>query len=74
MMNIQAEKLELVKMILETDNPSVLSSIKQIFSKPVNVDIWDSLPQSHKEEILKGIDEIEKGDTVDFGEFIKRHK
>ncbi len=28
-MNIQAEKIELVKMILETDNPSILSSIKK---------------------------------------------
>jgi len=34
-MNIQAEKIELMKMILETDNPSILNSIKRI----LNIDI-----------------------------------
>lgn len=28
-MNIQAEKLEIMKMLLETDNPGILISIKK---------------------------------------------
>lgn len=31
-MNINAEKLELVRMILDTDNPTILSSVKRIFA------------------------------------------
>jgi len=73
-MNIQAEKLEIVKLILDTDNPGILASIKRIFSKSAKVDFWDSLPQYQKNEILKGIEEIEKGETVDYEEFIKKFR
>ena len=69
-MNIQAEKIELMKLILETDNPSILSSIKKILKK----DFWDTLPQSQKDEILKSIEEIENGEIVDYEDFIKKHK
>lgn len=73
-MNIQAEKLELVRMILDTDNPSILSSIKRIFTSSKNIDFWDSLTQSQKEEILNGIEDVENGETVDYEEFIKKHR
>jgi len=73
-MNIQAEKLELVRKILDTDNPNILSSIKQIFTSSKKVDFWDSLPQSQKEEILKGIEEVENGETVDYEEYIRNHR
>ena len=71
-MDIWAEKLELVRMILDTDNPSVLASIKRIFTKSKKTDFWDRLNQSQKDEILNGIDEIENGETVDYEEFIKK--
>jgi hypothetical protein len=73
-MNIQAEKLELVRMILDTDNPGILSSIKRIFTSSKKVDFWDSLLQSQKDEILKGVDEIENGETIDYEEFIRKHR
>ncbi len=73
-MNIQAEKLELMKMILETDNPGILNSIKKILRRESKKDFWDTLPQSQKEEILKGIEEIENGEIVDYEDFIKKHK
>jgi Mg/Co/Ni transporter MgtE len=72
-MNIQADKLEIVKMILETDNPSILESIKKLF-KTTKADFWDTLPQDQKEDILKGIGEIEKGDVVDYEDFMKKHR
>ncbi|NOQ25669.1 MAG: hypothetical protein GQ564_09950 [Bacteroidales bacterium] len=73
-MNIQAEKIELVKMILETDNPSILNSIKKILKRESKKDFWDTLPQSQREEIMKGIEEIENGEIVDYEDFIKKHK
>lgn len=73
-MNIQAEKLELVKLIMDTDNPDILSSIKRIFFNSKKIDLWDNLSDYQKDEILKGIDEIENGETVNYEEFIKRHK
>lgn len=73
-MNIQAKKLELVRMILDTDNPSILSSISRIFTISRKIDFWDEIPLSQKEEILKGIEEIDNGETIDYEEFIKKHR
>ena len=73
-MNIQAEKIELMKLILETDNPSILSSIKKILKRESKKDFWDTLPQSQKDEILKSIEEIENGEIEDYEDFIRKHK
>ena len=73
-MNIQAEKLELVRLILDTDNPGILQSIKHIFSKAQKNDFWDSLPQYKKDDILNGFEEINMGDTVSYKDFIKKHQ
>jgi len=73
-MNIQAEKIELVKMILETDNPNILSSIKKMLKRDSKKDFWDTLSQAQREDIMKGIEEIENGEIVDYEDFIKKHK
>lgn len=73
-MNIQAEKLEILKMILETDNPSILESIKRIFLKSSTPDFWQTLSQEQKDEISQGIKEVENGDIVDFNEFMTKHR
>jgi len=73
-MDIQAEKLELVRLILDTDNPGILASVKRIFSNSPKADFWDGLSQYQKDEIREGIEEIEQGETVDFEEFIKKHR
>jgi hypothetical protein len=72
-MNIQAEKLEIMKMILETDNPGILESIKNLFKKTATVDFWETLPQVQKDDILQGINDIENGDVVDYDDFMKKH-
>ena len=73
-MNIQTAKLEIMKMILETDNPSILESIKGLFIKESSKDFWAALPQDHTNEILDGLDQLEKGETVNYNEFIQKHK
>lgn len=73
-MNIQAEKLEIMKLILETNNPGVLESIKDLFSKSESKDFWDTLSHDQKTEILESINEIEKGEVVDYEEFMKNHR
>lgn len=73
-MNIQAEKLELVRMILDTDNPNILSSVKRIFTTSQKVDFWDGLSPAQQEEILRGIEEIENGETVNYQQFIEKHR
>ena len=73
-MNIQTEKLEIMKLILETDNPSILESIRKLFKKESTVDFWETLPQEQKEDILQGIEEIEKEEVVDYEIFMKKHR
>ncbi|MDP2891340.1 MAG: hypothetical protein Q8P34_20540 [Bacteroidota bacterium] len=73
-MDIQAEKLEIMKMLLETDNPGILNSIRKIFEKELKVDFWENISTDQKDDILKGIEEIENGEFVDYENFINKHK
>ena len=73
-MNIQAEKLEIMKMILDTDNPGILESIKSLFKKSATLDFWETLPQEQRDDILQGIKEIENGEVVDYADFMKKHR
>lgn len=74
MMNIQAEKLEIMKMLLETNNPGILNSIRKIFEKELKVDFWENISTNQKDDILKGIEEIENGEFVDYDDFINKYK
>ena len=73
-MNIQAEKLEILRLILETDNPKIIDSIKNIFKKQVDLGFWDTIPKSQKEDILLGVQDIENGETIDYGKFMSKHR
>ncbi len=73
-MNIQAEKIEIMKMILDTDNPTILESVKNIFKKSTTTDFWDTLPREQKEDILQGIKEIENGEIIDYEDFMKKFR
>lgn len=73
-MNIQAEKLELLQLILNTDNPSVLNAIKRILQKSADTDFWNALSEEQKEEIYQGLAEIENGEVVSYNEFIEKHR
>ena len=73
-MNIQAEKLELVRLIVETDNPTILASIKKLFHKESPEDFWNTLPSDQRTEILEGLKEIDAGEIVDYQDFINKHK
>ena len=73
-MNIQAEKIELVKMLLETDNPKIIESIKKIFKKQKSVDFWDDLSVNQQKEIENAIKEIDNGEVTDYDSFIKKHR
>ena len=73
-MNIQSEKIELAKMLLNTNDPKIIRSIKQIFKKERSTDIWDELSKEQQAEINQGIFEIENGDIVDYDSFMAKHR
>jgi len=72
--NIQAEKIEIIKLILETDNQSILESIKELFNRNKTVNFWATLPQDQKDDIMQGIIEIENGEIVDYKDFMEKHR
>lgn len=59
-MNIQAEKLEIIRLLLETDNKELVEEIKKVFQKQ-GFDFWEDLPASVKDSIQRGLDEVYQG-------------
>jgi len=72
-MNIQAEKLELIKMLLNTKKPSVLESFRKIFEKE-KVDFWNTLSEEEKEDIRQGVEELDKGEKYPYDEIMSKHR
>jgi len=73
-MDLHAEKLELIRMVLETDNPNILAIVKKFLTESKKDDFWDKLPQYQRDEILKGVEEAAKGETVDYENIITKHR
>lgn len=73
-MDIQTEKLRLMKMIIEADSPELISSILDLFSKRKKKDFWSGLTDQEKVDIELGLDEIEKGEIVSYESIIQGHR
>jgi hypothetical protein len=73
-MNIHLEKIELAKLLLNTDNPSVIQSIKDILKKAKTPDFWDSLSLEQQKEIKIGSLQIENGETTNYEDFMLKHR
>lgn len=71
-MDIQFEKSELMKKLEETNDISIIEAIKKIFVSQKK-DFWEELTQEQKDEIEEGERQIERGDFVDFEEFIQKY-
>lgn len=56
-MNIETEKIELLKLILETEDEAIIQELK-IVSKKQEPDFWDELPNSVKESINRGLEDV----------------
>ena len=70
-MNLQARKLELVQMILNTDQPNLLEKVSQILKQEKEADWWDELPISVQQAIEVGIKEADRGETTPHEEVMK---
>ncbi|MDD4227064.1 MAG: hypothetical protein WCY58_10840 [Mariniphaga sp.] len=70
-MNLQAKKLELVQLILNTDRPKLLESVSQLLKQEKETDWWDELPVSVQQAIATGNREAEKGETAPHEEVMR---
>ena len=62
-MDIQSIKIELAKLILEIENPSLIQKIKDILTKETS-DLWTKLSAQEKSEIQLGIKQLNSGQRI----------
>ncbi|MFZ9847721.1 MAG: hypothetical protein ACO3EE_06160 [Flavobacteriales bacterium] len=72
-MNIQTRKLNIIQYLSHTTNTSVIKMIESIIKKE-DVDFWNELTSSEQKEILAGIEELDKGEKVDYQKFMAKHR
>lgn len=70
-MNLQARKLELVQLILNTDRENLLERVRQILNQEKEADWWDEIPLSVQQAIEIGIKEADRGETTPHEEVMK---
>lgn len=70
-MNIHAEKLELVKLLLETNDKTTLDKVKSILKKEP-ADWWDEISQEEREEIKLAMQEADRGEKVPHSVAVER--
>lgn len=71
-MDIHASKLELVKLIVNIDNPNIIDKLIR-FLKSEQEDFWIELTESEKEEIKLGISQLESGQRISLEDFRKKY-
>lgn len=73
-MDIQAEKIELAKLLLSTNNLKIIQSVKQIFDQEKINDFWNDLSPDEQKEIEAADLEIQRGETVDYETVMAQHR
>ncbi|PJJ10548.1 hypothetical protein CLU83_3990 [Flavobacterium sp. 1] len=64
-MDLNAEKLELIKKIAKTKDIDILKKIKAVFEDREK-EVWKELTPEQQEEINIGIQNENRGDEIDF--------
>lgn len=70
-MDIQTSKIELAKLILNLDNPTILTKIKELISSQQN-DFGTSLTIAEKEEIEIALSQLNKGNRTSLDSFLAK--
>ncbi|MDR9456615.1 MAG: hypothetical protein RI572_04310 [Salegentibacter sp.] len=73
-MNIQEEKISLAQLLMETNDPDIIKSIREILSKKKPTDFWEKLSPEEKAEIEAADNEIAREETTSYKKFIKKHR
>ena len=72
-MDIQLEKINLIKIIADTNDVSVIQSIKDFF-KVEKKDWWDELTDEQKFEIEEGERQINRGEFVLYEDIMQKYR
>lgn len=61
-MDINAEKLDLIEWLLQLTDENVIAKIKQLRNE--DADWWDSLSAEEARAIREGLEELDKGEGI----------
>lgn len=67
-MDIHSDKIELVKLILNIDNPELIEKFIQFFKNETS-DFWNELSAKQKSDIALGIKQLDSGEGRDYNDF-----
>ncbi len=70
-MNIEATKLELMHLLLQTQKESLLKKLKAVFEEE-QVDWWNDLSENEQKEVETGLKQADKGDYAENEAVMKR--
>jgi ribosomal protein L7Ae-like RNA K-turn-binding protein len=70
-MDIEASKIELVKIILNIDNDRFIQKVTDFINNE-KADFWNELNDAEQAEIKKGIEQLNKGKRVPFKDVLKK--
>lgn len=70
-MDIEATKLELMHLLLQTQKESLLAKIKKVFEEE-QVDWCDGMAEEEKREMEIGLAQADKGEFIPYEKVMKR--
>ena len=71
-MDIQAEKIALAQLLLQTEDFTIIEKVKPIF-KMEKKDWWDELSEEQKAEIEEGLRDADEGRVVPYDGFMQKY-
>ena len=72
-MDIELEKLELIKLLEATNDATIIASIKKIFNASKK-DFWEELTEAQKLDIEEGERQIERGEFEENETMMKKYR
>lgn len=73
-MNLQAKKLELVQLIINTRKPLTLKKVEEVLKRGNDPDWWDEISDAERQSIEKGLAEADKGELIPHEKVMKEVK
>lgn len=70
-MDTQTSKIELVKLILELEDPNLINKIYDLLLDESS-QFRKKLTEQEKEEIKLGIEQLNRGERISFEDFLKK--
>jgi predicted transcriptional regulator len=69
-MNLEAEKLDILQTIISTSDESLIMDVKAFLSDRKD-DWFDELGDEQQKDVLEGLDQADKGETISHAEAVK---